>query len=280
MFESDEYLDKFKKTHKVEDFLAYFSSFVWRKLKFCYEDKNKFDEITITQILITELAEYIKKGIPLAIRIFESKKEYVNGSDFQILLPIGNKFYMCINCQAKRIFSKGKYDSLFHKKKSKQIESLIAYSKQNRAFPAFILYNYDSTLDGKLGKQAYLYGCTIISAKYVQNNFTPTSLPFFKDLYPKVKPLTFLAKSKTKDFLEIFYKSLCAEGDIRNELEFIPERLLAKGDWIELYPEKIDSIRGTTATAKVYTNLDSLTENFNPMYRIIITEQPIKKRII
>ena len=90
--EAQKYLDAFEKGNDIIDWFAYFSNYVWDKLKFANKEDwsfSKVDERGFTEDLVVGIAELIKLDkIPLPIRLFHSPNEGVNGSDLEIVVQI------------------------------------------------------------------------------------------------------------------------------------------------------------------------------------------------
>lgn len=143
----------------------------WMRLKYAYIKAGvKVFETTLTQNLIFTINAF-NDQYGLNIEILEALDEDTNGNDFELIIRYPNEgieFYAPI--QAKKLYRNGKYSSMDH---GDQIKTLIDYASVNNANPFYLLYNYTtsplSIINGVYDIE--LLGCTLISAKYLFENF-------------------------------------------------------------------------------------------------------------
>jgi len=187
-------------TQALGEFLLNQSVKAWNMIKF-YRDRNdRISETTITEQLIYE----IESGIDdhkYPIRLFESRKENVNGNDLEIFINTANG-YVLLPCQSKITNREYKYEKFWHTvNESRQISLLCNYAKSFGGIPAYLLYNYipleaQSDAFKKITHQER-YGITFTEAtpflhvmKGMQLSGTPLKPPTFNSLHPHpAKPL-------------------------------------------------------------------------------------------
>jgi len=149
------YKNKFEESGILTDLLAYLSTHTWEKLKFSSMQSSEYSKIYETDIsnfLVSEIAEATLEH-PLPIRLFHSKKESVNGNDFEVIIPIATNQYILFPCQAKRLYVANEqnnnfdaqYEALGHvtgSAKTLQILSLLNYAKKNYGFPLYLFWYF------------------------------------------------------------------------------------------------------------------------------------------
>lgn len=284
------YRDKFEKTGNLKDFLAYFSVETWTKLQLNRKNPkiHRLREETFTDKLVSKAFLIVEKifenmSRPISIRMFHAINEKANGNDIEILIPINKKNYILFPCQCKRIFPNDKYDQITHKN-GKQINSLIEYANQNGGYPLYCFYNFTETpiqLPSNISHKE-LYGCTIISAKYILDKIKVDDkykIISFKDIHPPAQPIFILAdycdKNNAQELLPIIDKDLKI-----SDLKIYTENDLKKTDyWVEINPQAGHKF---VSSQKPFWSI--LEENasehtiFNPKFRIILSTQIIYER--
>lgn len=308
MKKSQQYFNDFKKSHELKDWLAYFSALTWEKYtKYQhYPTIINIGEVCINQLLVETMLDTILE-YPLPIRFFHSTDEAANGNDFEILLPFNKSQFILFPCQAKRIFlQKDRYESISHmikhresKKEYEQITYLLNYAERVKGFPIYFFYNY--TPDNfhpkkcrsysKLSKE--LFGCTMISAKYVFKKYFSKNKRLnkfsFNDIHPPAQPLVKLADLYKKDFVSNDkINTVFGETEVQdNELEgydlntLVSMKVVKSKKWVEIHSK--DKKRRIEVEAKFLDDIYNVHEKdyrFNPKYRIMFTTEVIdpKKR--
>jgi len=282
---ANEYYKLFMESHDIEYWLSYFSICSWERLKFLYELGNirsKSNETTITENLVYELAQIIRKDeIPIPIRLFHSPNEGVNGSDIEIIVQLEKNRHIIFPCQAKRLYldtvknSKNAKYSKLNYDDGKQKDKLINYAKKISGFPLYLLYNYSET---KVNLNSFfpieeLYGCTLISALYLKEHRPQP--PTFPNLHPPAKPLTSI--SKFRNFLSL--NSLWGNTSLKHDAKLYSDKqIFGDKNWEELgspiYHRFISKIN---LKEILKNNLNTISEDksFNPSFRIVLTKEKI-----
>lgn len=139
----------------------------------------KIYETTITQNLLFELAKFSENCEFKQVKAYEAKNEKVNGNDIEFFIQQPNGQYKFLPMQAKILYHpSNKYEKIPYKK---QNQNLINYANVNtyniKGTPLYLLYNY-YPLDPSFRD----FGCSIVGAKYIQNNFSKNT-PTFDDLH-------------------------------------------------------------------------------------------------
>jgi hypothetical protein len=169
-------------------------------IKFNRERTERISETTITEQLIFN----IESGIDdhnYPIRLFQSRKEKVNGNDMEIFINTGNG-YLLLPCQSKITNKEYKYEHFWHSvNEARQISLLCNYAKHLGGIPAYLLYNY---IPREAQNEAFKrithqdrYGITFTEASPFlhilgesQLYRTPLKAPTFNSLHPHpAKPL-------------------------------------------------------------------------------------------
>lgn len=289
------YQEKFRKSHQLEDFLNYFSAYVWYRLKLraTYPSAaSKADETEFTNLLVSELcAITYEDEIPLPIRILHSLNENTNGNDIELVLAIAKDKYLKFPCQAKRLHLKNEkkvsdasYSEIWYKPKKSpiyQINTLRKYAKTKLGYPLYMLYNFS---DKDRINQNYpdneLFGCTLVSAEYIAEQHFLENL-HFTDIHPPGKPLSSITTIDQTNLHVIdnlwgkTKKEPCMKIYTYNEI-------LNEPGFIELNPPTyVDKrfIFSDKSLSEILSNSQIIsTETYNPKFRIIITKEPIPHR--
>ncbi len=122
---------------------------------------------TLTQNLVFTFQSFVDQYPSLNIVIQEAADEETNGNDLELVLEFPNEgraFYAVL--QAKKIDRNGKYYKLDH---GRQIENLIAYASRQNAIPLYLLYN--TVRNGYWNPIPQEFGCSLISAQFLKDNF-------------------------------------------------------------------------------------------------------------
>jgi hypothetical protein len=159
----------------------------WARIFFSRKTPRlKIHETSVSQNLVYEM-NLIKGTSPfLDFDIFESTDEKANGDDLELTVKHADGKYYTYAIQSKIIYHRrskgianlreGYYKQLKHwvgkgARRKKQVDLLIAYSKKHGFMPLYLLYNYvEKSFD--YGIEAALYGCTVVSAQYLKDNYT------------------------------------------------------------------------------------------------------------
>ncbi|HUS03654.1 MAG TPA: DUF6615 family protein [Chitinophagaceae bacterium] len=170
----------------------------WKRLEFTYiKPKIRVYETTLTQNIAFTINSYVREYPNLLIDVWESDDESANGNDLEleiIFSTYGFAFYAPI--QAKKIYRNGTYLAMEH---GDQIEKLITYAENKDAYPLYLLYNYLDPITPDLSPHNELFGCSIVDAYYLRDNFynqrvkkkrngareLAWNIPRFEDLHPR-----------------------------------------------------------------------------------------------
>jgi hypothetical protein len=176
----------------------------WARIAFSRTTPRlKIHETTITQNLIYEMNLLKSRHTSLDFELYESDDEKANGNDLEVRVrhADGSEYYYII--QAKIIYHRrrygiaqvheGYYKQLKHfvgkhAGRKNQIDLLLRYASETGATPLYLLYNYVSMNFG-VSIERELYGCTVISAEYLDANYRTTDGNLsdkvkFSDLHP------------------------------------------------------------------------------------------------
>lgn len=292
--EAQKYLEAFEKSKDINDWFAYFSNYVWDKLKFANKEDwsiSKVDERGLTNNLVVGIAELIKLDkIPLPIRLFHSPNEGVNGSDLEIVVQINKNENIIFPCQAKRLYienaqkdnPKAEYKQYNYKTKKDdnktQKEKLIDYANKIYGFPLYLFYNYtESKINTNyIYPDEKLYGCTLGSAIYLEEN--PPKTTMFSSFHPPAVPITSIVKFK--NILSL--NSIWGKTSNHNAKILTDKQIFGNNTWEEFGPPIYHKARFVTQIdlSKVIER-KNLTEKFNvafkPKYRIVLTLKPIDR---
>lgn len=279
------FLEKFKESKNIIDWLSYFSAYVWEELKFAFEEDksiSKVDEREFTNEMVRQIAKLIKLDkIPLPIRLFHSPNEGVNGSDLEIILQLNENENIIFPCQAKRLYvenSKGdnikaRYERYDYKT---QADDLISYSRKICGFPLFMFYNFThyEIITNYNYPNKELYGCTIGSAIYLKQNVFEK--PTFPNFHPPAVPLVSIAKFK--NILSL--NTLWGKTTSHNARILSDKEIFGDNRWEEIGPPIYHKTRFVP-----YIDLNFVLDNnrlineidvpYNPKYRIIIMKNVI-----
>jgi len=289
------YLEKFRKSHQIEDFLNYFSAHVWYRLRLraTYPAAaSKADETEFTNFLVSKLCEITYEDkIPLPIRILHSLNENTNGNDIELVLAVAKDKYLKFPCQAKRLNLNNKrkvshaiYSEIWYIPKNGkiyQINALRSYAKKKLGYPLYMLYNFS---DEDKANQNYpdseLFGCTLVSAQYIAEQHFHENL-HFTDIHPPGKPISSITTIDESD-LDVIdslwgetKKQPCMKIYTYNEIfnepgftEFNPPT----------YVDKRFIFSDKSLSEILSNNQITSTETYNPKFRIVITKEPILHR--
>ncbi len=295
------YLTKYRKSYRLEDLIYFISFYAWERLELYSKMSAKVGEEDITNILVSEiLTALVEKRVKLPIRLFHSTKEFTNGNDLEIVIPLGDDSNIILPCQAKRLNVENqknninaKYSAVHHlvnKGKSnekEQILCLLEYAKKEGGLPIYLLYNYtENKLEGKVRG---LYGCTLVNAytiyekKYNDKGKMP---PFtFQEIHPPAKPLYSIIElisilnTQFQSQLETFWGSSTHSHIIRPHTN---KHLKSQDWWEELCPPFETKRRDTPPLFSQITQNKNINISeeypFNPKYRIVILKEPIFDR--
>jgi hypothetical protein len=144
----------------------------WKRIEFTYiKPRIKAYETTLTQNIAFTINAYKYIYPGLSIEIWDADDESANGNDLELLVIFSRSrydFYAPI--QAKKIYRNSKYDAMDH---GDQIEKLIKYAAKSKinGYPLYLLYNYIDPVIPELDPDNELYGCSIVDAYYLCDNY-------------------------------------------------------------------------------------------------------------
>jgi hypothetical protein len=249
----------------------------WNMIKF-YRDRNdRISETTITEQLIYE----IESGIDdhkYPIRLFESRKENVNGNDLEIFINTANG-YILLPCQSKITNREYKYEKFWHTvNEARQISLLCNYAKSLGGIPAYLLYNYipreaQSDAFKKIIHQER-YGITFTEAtpflnvmKGIHLSGTPLKAPTFNSLHPHpAKPLHMVVCDLINQLVNV--NSFAINYDLTY---YTISQITQDRDWERTRRGTIGFIQPGDWKKKSVRSAVSEPENpFRPKYRVIL----------
>lgn len=253
----------------------------WERFHFAYEKKGfKIYETTITQNILYKI-EKIRRYLDVNIILREAVDEKTNGNDIEFVITDGTRS-LKMPMQAKRVQKNLRYSSISHKG---QIESLINYAKKVKGIPMYLLYNYNRNFIRKfklcsIESDERQYGCSIIDAIYIQENFTSKfgssikwSIPKFKDLVPKPSiPWIVIPCCLTDSFgrIEDIFDVLNIESNIRKDLEYVDfhdhEEVMDENIWKEL--DLFENVEGRFPKEDGSEGFEN--EFYKPGYQILV----------
>lgn len=159
------------------NWLCMFARSSWERIEYARNNEHiHLFETTLTQNMVFEFHQFGKEQF-WPIRIYESKKERVNGSDLEIVYhtKIG---YLTLYCQCKIADKDLKYAAINHKSGNKlQIELLIEHAVNFGGIPIYLFYNYcaNTNYNEKLQRLWRIpvqnFGCSIADAYYIYKEF-------------------------------------------------------------------------------------------------------------
>jgi hypothetical protein len=289
---SKTYKSTFQESLDFTDWLKYFSSSVWEQLRKNYINRSiKSGETRITGRLIEEIYDMFIDDIPLPLRLFHSKKESTNGNDLEVIIPISNNRYILFPCQAKRIYyPANNYQAISHPSKkmgTEQIVSLIKYAKDVGGIPLYLFYNFVNRRFDTKDLEKELYGCTLMSADKLYEDFYDTELkklqtPKFIDILNDVNTFSILGKFLNGKASSQLIEQTFGKSNIRIK-SYSESDLLRLGLWDEWLPSiEEDSSGRKVSVPEISTTLSEKSNviqyPFSPKYRIMITPYTITKR--
>lgn len=270
-------------------FLQLYSVQTWNKIGFVRKRKGlRINETTITQNLVFDFWQ-LAAASTLPIEIYESKNEKVNGNDLEIIVET-NKGFLLLPCQAKIIYRNNRYSTIHYQSKNSsvfQMDMLLKYAKLNNAIPIYLLYNFYSNykrtfqIEEEIGFPLDYFGCSVISAKYLKENFPNTikgekqklSTPSFEDLHP-------YSASPFQDFIRDLQSSevenwLFENNHTQNDVRFYTEDELHSDKlWNDLAPLPAIGFVIDEAKEKAFMkSLNAKVKVFNPRFRIIFSKK-------
>ncbi|WP_041329659.1 DUF6615 family protein [Saprospira grandis] len=281
----------FQRDNLIYKILKECSKEVWARQKAASESAaSKVSEVTLTENLMYKIYSYVKeKKLGDRIGLYHSKDEKTNGADIEICLKVGSNQYLCLACQAKRLymfdttknktFNKPRYGALNHyvggDKSKNQTDLLIKYAKRKKAIPLYLLYNYhkDEAYMKGLEDDAELYGCTLLSAYYVQDTLKASS-KCFESAHGPAKPITSLSCLLFNSSLTELQNNW-GQIDSAHRISFLTAREIERdGNWIK----SIDSDEPFRFVATGGPELETVRNEdivyphkFSPRYRIVIS---------
>ncbi|WPU96222.1 hypothetical protein SNE25_11905 [Mucilaginibacter sabulilitoris] len=187
-------------TQAICDLLLNESVKAWNMIKFNRARIERMSETTITEQLVYNIESDITANNH-PIRLFQSRKENVNGNDMEIFVNTGDGFLL-LPCQAKITNKEYRYEHFWHTvNASRQISLLCDYAKDLGGIPAYLFYNY---IPREAQNEAFKkivhqerYGITFTEANPFLNileerrlSGNPLNAPTFNSLHPHpAKPL-------------------------------------------------------------------------------------------
>ncbi|SHL96114.1 DUF6615 family protein [Mucilaginibacter sp. OK098] len=157
----------------------------WARIRFSrIKPRLKIHETTITQNLVYEM-RLLKAVYPhLGFSLFESTMEDTHGDDLELCIEQNDGRVITYALQAKIIYhtstkkwiklGNGNYKQMNHYvgiRRANQVQLLIDYAKSLGQIPMYLLYNYVLKRTAiKTGVDNDLYGCTVVTAEYLQAN--------------------------------------------------------------------------------------------------------------
>ena len=277
------------RTLNLCNWLRNYSAHTWSRLGFAYHHyrRLRLHETTITQMLVFDFWCSARETT-LPIEIYESRDEKSNGDDLEIVLETA-KGYLLMPCQAKAIQAGNKYSRIAHEVHGRQqIDLLLDYAKKIKGYPVYMFYNYcsdytvNSIIEGISGVEIDEYGCSMISADYLKENYYVSTakegklgwqIPTFKELHI--------------DAAVPFHNFICfndnvVEGILTSKytnqgegLAFYNKEDITKAKaWKNLTPPpSLSGIQIDTAMQNVID--ENVSAEFNPKFRIVLS---FKKR--
>ena len=168
------YTKEFERTESLCSLFKLLAIETWKRLEFIYiKPYIRLFETTVTQNIAFTIEQLrVKHNLP--IKIYESTNEKANGNDLELIINFpsyGISFYAPV--QAKKIFRNQKYTNIRH---DGQIEKLIKYAEDNMGYPLFLFYNYTNEIYPHSKTEPELFGCSVLDAYTVRNNFCKESI--------------------------------------------------------------------------------------------------------
>ena len=280
---------KYLQSQNLQDYIKYFSCYVWEVLKFHAEDPkhNIIGETTLNQLFFLGLAKLMEH--PLNLRLFHAREERVNGNDFEIFIEIAPNKFIYFPCQAKRTYANEEYQAISHPRKSdkrEQILNLIDYAKGN-GLPMYLLFNYSKNNFDTLNYSKELLGCTFLDAFFIKEHYFDTDRNklksvYFKDLYPPAKPLISILDLINSDFPTSIRRLFDTLKILPNLRYYTESEISSNGLFIETNPSKDVKkgmfVGGNKLEALWREDHKTYNSDFLPRYRILLTIETIVER--
>jgi hypothetical protein len=286
--------NKYNESKNLHDFIENFSIYTWERLKFHAENlkSSVLRETTLNENFWDGFINLMEYSVNL--RLFHAKDERVNGDDFEIFIEIMPNQFIYFPCQAKKIYSNEGYQAINHLvgkyNPLQQISNLIDYAK-GKGLPIYLLFNYSKDDFNSLNHQKELFGCTVIDAFFIKNNYfdsekNTVKTIYFKDLHPHpAKPFISILDLVNSDFpnsLKAIFETL----EILPSLRYYTEaQLTSDGRFFEVNPSEdekkamfiLSMNKLETLWKAEFKNYD---RDFLPRHRILLTLKTIEKRKI
>jgi hypothetical protein len=272
-----------KKGEKI-DTCSLFSALAiqtWDRFQFAYERNGfKIYETTITQNLLYQI-EKAKSFLDKKIILREAVNEKANGNDIEFIVTDGVRS-LKMPMQAKRIYKNLRYSSIIYKG---QTDAIIKYAKKVKGIPMYLLYNYKKGFFNrvdlcKVQSDERQYGCSIIDAIYIRDNFISKtgkgkkrSIPKFKDLVPRpsIPWIVIPCCLNNFDNIEKVFEDLQIEPKTRKKLKYVDyhshEEIMKDSAWKELELFQKEEPR----FPREDENIEPENKSYNPGFQIIIT---------
>lgn len=279
-------LTRFKNDQSLSNWTALYSLLTWRKVGWALgSNTGKFHETSITQDLVYSFYE-LGNGTKLPVELYEAKDEKANGNDLELFIENADG-YLSFPIQAKIINRKFRYPKFHYKNSSgKQLQLLVDYARKRGAIPLYLFYNCVGNYEwhqrgcdrNPLLKTVELYGCSIASAFYLQDNFAGKT-PGFYDIHPQhgLDLQTFLDKARLViDIDSVPFAKLSTDAGVMLRY-YAREEVVDEKNWLNRTP--LPSIGRIDPRIKKQKKSVAKTltagKQFNPKFRIVI---PLQKQ--
>lgn len=286
---------KYLEAQNLHDYFKYFSYYVWERLKFHQENQgfSVLRETTLNENFFDGLVGLMQN--PVNFRLFHAKDERVNGDDFELFIEITPNNFIYFPCQAKKIYPNGEYQAISHPvgkhNPKQQISNLIDYAK-GKGLPIYLFFNYSKDDFDCFNHSKELFGCTIIDAFFINDNYfdnekNKLKTVYFKDLHPPIKPLIAKPLISILDLINSdFPNSLTTIFDTLKVLPipkyYTEAQLTSDGRFIEANPSENEKkamfVGGNKMEELWQAEYKTYHSDFLPRYRILLTIKNIEKR--
>jgi len=155
------------------------ASLVWNRMRQAAALGISLNEETLTELTLYNIAVAHQYSGNIKIRIATKKEEKKHGADWEWWL-VKNKKSICYRVQAKRLYSDGRYRSLYKAGAAgpyAQLDTLVAAASLCKAIPMYCFYNFEYPDAGfsasppcahKYRGRSY-WGCTLAAANDVRS---------------------------------------------------------------------------------------------------------------